>query len=742
VSEDEKEKLGHLQGMLWPSALFLIVAAAVYILCPQYLLYGHDGKFFFVLITNVVEWNDATPLGLSISNLAGMSAVIPPVVPKLIPTLWPFFISADPYWQIYLSYVLSAIFLYFSTQLMARSVGFDTGLSLAAAWTAFFFCMLLQDIVLVSPIAPPMMIWCNLMVALFARLGREPFARTFAFGLSFVGLSVWLAAAMSPVLIIAAPGLALLLVGLIAGSSTSREASTKTAWATVAVTVLVLLRVPEFIELVTRNTARVALSQELEQQVVHLYNAGPVFHGWAVWVVLVFGLGGATALLQSPVGTRSQKALAAAFLAFLAALTAVGSVRTTLNLSTSFPAPLYFVWAVAPVVALFATVASYRLLALTGEPEALPKAALSLVVVTAILASLRLAHGLSTMHHLLLVIIVALLFIAAALILSKSLRLMIAAGVLAGLGFSALDSGLDSRVDPSERLSLRSSPLTDYLRQRVGLHPGGAFAGTIDNFYVQDLGARTLGTAAMDEWFKNLNAYGNGYQTFDWHYFDIPTLSQFQQYITPSFFFLYKSLLNRPEDLQSANHLVLSKVNTRALAMMGVRYVVANHEIPTMIPEFEWRGMRIFGIGSPNLFSYSPTEVLSVGDANQAIEALQQGDMDPRYSAVVVGQATLPMSLSPIDHASAIAISGGWKVRAVGGDFHMLLMPVQFSHCWEVIVEAGDQNARLIRANVAMTALIFKNEVTAVIRYRFQAPNKLSCRRADYEEDQRMGIIR
>jgi hypothetical protein len=121
--------------------------------------------------------------------------------------------------------------------------------------------------------------------------------------------------------------------------------------------------------------------------------------------------------------------------------------------------------------------------------------------------------------------------------------------------------------------------------------------------------------------------------------------------------------------------------------------------------------MRIFGIGSPNLFSYSPTEVLSVGDANQAIEALQQGDMDPRYSAVVVGQATLPMSLSPIDHASAIAISGGWKVRAVGGDFHMLLMPVQFSHCWEVIVEAGDQNARLIRANVAMTALIFKNEV-------------------------------
>jgi hypothetical protein len=727
----------------WPSALFVIVAPTVYLLWPQYLLYGHDGKSYFVLLSNVAAWNDATPLGLSISHLAGMSGVIPPLVPKLIPTLWPFFISTDPYWQIYLTYVLSAVFLYFSTQLMARSLGFDSSLSLAAAWTAFFFCMLLHDIVLVAPIVPPMMIWCNLMVALFARLGRGPLARTLAFGLCFVGLPVWLVAAMSPILIIAAPGLALLLVGLTVGSSGTREALIKIGWAVLALTVLVLLRIPEFIELVSRYTARVALSQELEQQAVRFHTAGPVFREeWAVWVLLAFGLGGAAALLWSPAGIRPQKALAAAFLLFFAALTCVGSIYTTLNLSTPLPAPLYFTWVMAPVVALFATVGAYRLLALTDEPAALPKAALSLGVVTALLAALRLAHGLSAMRHLRETIIVALLFIAAALFVSKPLRLIIGAGVLAGLGFSALESVLDRRADPGERFSLTPSPLTDYLRQRVGLHPGGVFAGAIDHSYIQDLGARTLGVAAMDEWFKNLDAYGSGYQTFDWHYFDIPTLSQFQQYITPSFYYLYKSLLNRPEEPQTANHLVLSKLNTRALAMMGARYLVANHEISTMTPEFEWRGMRIFGIDSPNLFVYSPTRVLSARDAGQGVVALQQGDMDPRTSAVVIGPVALPMSLAPVDHASAIAISGGWKVHAVGRGSHMLLMPVQFSHCWEVAVEAGDQHAHLIRANVAMTALIFENEVTAAIRYRFQAPNKLSCRRADYEEDQRIGIIR
>jgi len=169
---------------------------------------------------------------------------------------------------------------------------------------------------------------------------------------------------------------------------------------------------------------------------------------------------------------------------------------------------------------------------------------------------------------------------------------------------------------------------------------------------------------------------------------------------------------------------------------------VANHEIPTMTPEFEWRGMRVFGIDSPNLFFYSPTHVLSASDARQGIVALQQNEMDPRTSVVVIGPVALPTSLLPIDHASAIAIPGGWKVHAVGRGPHMLLMPVQFSHCWQVTVEAGDQHAHLIRANVAMTALIFENAVTAAIRYRFHAPNKLACRRADYEDDQRIGIIR
>jgi hypothetical protein len=42
------------------------------------------------------------------------------------------FHQMDAYWQVYSTYVLLAIFQYFSTDLMARSLGFDNSLALAA----------------------------------------------------------------------------------------------------------------------------------------------------------------------------------------------------------------------------------------------------------------------------------------------------------------------------------------------------------------------------------------------------------------------------------------------------------------------------------------------------------------------------------------------------------------------------------------------------------------------------------
>src|SRR5262245_36090487 len=98
VSQDVSSTLQRRRFLcLWPSVLFIVVAASVYIFCPQYLMQGHDGKYHFVLLRSLAQWNDASPFGLSAFPLAGMSAVFPPEVPELIPTVWPFLISSDPF---------------------------------------------------------------------------------------------------------------------------------------------------------------------------------------------------------------------------------------------------------------------------------------------------------------------------------------------------------------------------------------------------------------------------------------------------------------------------------------------------------------------------------------------------------------------------------------------------------------------------------------------------------------------
>src|SRR5713226_6595406 len=74
---------------LWTSFLFLAFVAAVYIVCPQYLIQHYDGKYWFSLLHNVATWNDEGPLKVSASHLFGMSGILPPVVPKFIPPLWP-----------------------------------------------------------------------------------------------------------------------------------------------------------------------------------------------------------------------------------------------------------------------------------------------------------------------------------------------------------------------------------------------------------------------------------------------------------------------------------------------------------------------------------------------------------------------------------------------------------------------------------------------------------------------------
>jgi hypothetical protein len=60
----------------------------------------------------------------------------------------------------------------------------------------------------------------------------------------------------------------------------------------------------------------------------------------------------------------------------------------------------------------------------------------------------------------------------------------------------------------------------------------------------------------------------------------------------------------------------------------------------------------------------------------------------------------------------------------------MLVLPVQFSHCWQIASADDRDPPRILRANVVQTGILFKDNVDVRLRFDFE-PWRASCRFQD-----------
>jgi hypothetical protein len=60
----------------------------------------------------------------------------------------------------------------------------------------------------------------------------------------------------------------------------------------------------------------------------------------------------------------------------------------------------------------------------------------------------------------------------------------------------------------------------------------------------------------------------------------------------------------------------------------------------------------------------------------------------------------------------------------------MVVLPVQFSHCWQIDNATDTDLPRVFRANLVQTGVIFKDDVDVVLRFNFE-PWTASCRLQD-----------
>lgn len=273
----------------------------------------------------------------------------------------------------------------------------------------------------------------------------------------------------------------------------------------------------------------------------------------------------------------------------------------------------------------------------------------------------------------------------------------------------------------------------EHMRRTVRLQPGAPFRGRVASVVgVGNSGVvsvvRSMRKQPFNKWYWNdINTQLGFIAPADFSATPwttgLPTVAEYSHLISPPYYYFFSRLLNRRGDFQSRNLLWPTVTNVDALAAMGVRYLVTD----------AWKhhsNLRVRGksalvgtdpqvllylseILDPNLGGYSPTAVTVIRGGRETMEHLRAPGFDWRREVVLAEPLAGP--LVPLERLEMRVLPNGIHVEGSSPGRSLALLPVEFSRCWV----PDDPSVRLVRADLAMTGLVFEGKVSTTIRFRF-----------------------
>jgi hypothetical protein len=310
---------------------------------------------------------------------------------------------------------------------------------------------------------------------------------------------------------------------------------------------------------------------------------------------------------------------------------------------------------------------------------------------------------------------------------------------------------LDIRPPPLKRPLVRNlnpyvwppaeTPVTKYLSAEIALRPGSTFRGRV---------ASVAGTDFEPEWalapmitqhnFDVMNLFfsGNDHRLYGLWYFGIPTLHELSQFSSPFFHLVNARLLNvrGAKDLRSYE--IQSVVNDRVMALLGARYLISDKVLPgrTAVVHHrlvEGRDLYVYPVSGTNVSGYAVTHARRAADAREAIDLLADPSIDLRTVAILTGPEELP-PLTVVTASNLIMDRGAYRVEATSAGTSLLVLPVEYSRCLEAHLTTSSQiPPQLLRANLAMTAVLFTSDVKGDLRLRY-GPLSSGCRMHDWRD--------
>jgi len=300
------------------------------------------------------------------------------------------------------------------------------------------------------------------------------------------------------------------------------------------------------------------------------------------------------------------------------------------------------------------------------------------------------------------------------------------------------------------------TPITKIIKDEIALKPGDAFRGRVATL-IGRIFSESTNVDVVGLWgFQRVlatEATGNSHDAAGFWQDSVPTLLEYNPLITPPYFAFARSFFTEPADLQIRNEVAMRRIDPRLLAAVGVRFVVTDRPfdselrlrqvlevpvseaylkragIPRQIPTFK---LYLYQLNGVNVGQYSPTEPRVVRRASEMLDVLGDPVVDLMRTFVV--SENMPGGLSAATLREFLIERGQFTVRATTAGRSVLVLPMEYSRCLDLVTRPAGSHAQLFRANLLMTGIIFEGDLDVTIFYRTGPFMASGCRLRDTDD--------
>jgi hypothetical protein len=212
---------------------------------------------------------------------------------------------------------------------------------------------------------------------------------------------------------------------------------------------------------------------------------------------------------------------------------------------------------------------------------------------------------------------------------------------------------------------------------------------------------------------------------------------------------MVSELLARPTDRHIRAYTLITRANQAILQLWGVRFLLVNDDLAFGAKRLTFRyppvragypqgvdpDLHINELPEPNLGNYSPTQAVDRRDAAAVVATMKSSDFDGRRTVLV--DRPLEGAFVPASETVMMVEPGGFSIRATSAGESLLVLPVQYSNCWQI---EGQSGAELFRANLLQLGIRFSGTLSVRLRQVFGPFGHSACRLRDAEDMHRLDV--